>query len=201
MPDKLRPPNFVVLAGPNGSGKSTFFAQRLAKWKLPFINPDVIAKEIAPLDPSGAALRVSRIADSKRRELLAQGASFVTEGIRPDPKLVDEAKARGYFTRVVFVCVSSPNLNVLRVRLRILQGGHSVPEDAIVARYARALQSLPQMSQLADQLLLFDNSDPARPHRLIARFSHGRLVTLRNVIPSWANSVFAKEFAQFRATH
>ena len=57
----IRPPNLIFLAGPNGSGKSTFFDRRLAKWNLAFVNPDVIAKEIAPEDPSGAAFRANAI--------------------------------------------------------------------------------------------------------------------------------------------
>ena len=190
----------MVLAGPNGSGKSTFFDRRLSKWNLPFVNPDVIAKEIAPQDPSGAALRASRIADDQRRQFLEGGISFVTEGIRPDAKLLRDAKDRGYFTRVIFVCLDSPDLNVSRVMLRVLQGGHSVPEDAIVARYDRSLKSLPEAAQIADQLLLFDNSNYLRPHRLIARFTQGKLATLRNIVPFWANSVFSKEFSQFRAS-
>jgi len=194
-----RAPELVVLAGPNGSGKSTFFDRRLAKWDLPFVNPDIIAKQIAPLDPSGAALRAARIADEERGKLLAEGVPFVTEGIRPDPRMLEEAKDRGYYTRVIFICVKSPDLNVARVSFRVLQGGHSVPEDAIVARYARSLSSLPEAVRIADQVLLFDNSNPFRPHRLIARFHEGRLATLRNVVPAWANSVFAKEFSEFRA--
>ena len=86
-----------------------------------------------------------------------------------------------------------------RVVHRVLRGGHSVPEGTIVARYDRALKSLPEASQLADQLLLFDNTNHLRPHRLIARFSYGTLVTLRNNVPPWAESVFASEFDEFRA--
>ncbi len=66
-------------------------------------------------------------------------------------------------------------------------------------RYDRALKSLPEASQLADQLLLFDNSEMLRPHLLIARFKQGKLVTLRNNVPAWAESVFATEFEEFRA--
>lgn len=144
MSAKSRPPNLVVLAGPNGSGKSTFFDRHLAKWNLPFVNPDVIAKYIAPLDPSGAALRAARIADDQRKKLLDEGVPFATEGIRPDPYLLRQAKDRGFFTRVIFICVKSSDLNVSRVIHRVLQGGHSVPEGAIVARYDRALKSLPR---------------------------------------------------------
>ncbi len=94
MPDLTKPPNFIVLAGPNGSGKSTLFDRRLAKWNLPFVNPVIIAKEIAPDNPS-AALRAARVADVQRRQYLQAGTSFVTEGIRPDPKLLKEAKELG----------------------------------------------------------------------------------------------------------
>jgi predicted ABC-type ATPase len=81
----------------------------------------------------------------------------------------------------------------------VSQGGHSVPEDAIVARYDRALKSLPEAAKLADQLLVVDNSVRLHRHRLIARFAYGKLVTLRNNVPPWAERVFATEFKQFRA--
>ena len=91
----IRPPNLIFLAGPNGSGKSTFFDRRLAKWNLTFVNPDLIAKEIDPADPSGAAFRANAITKAQRMRLLESGESFVTEGIRPDLKLIEEAKKRG----------------------------------------------------------------------------------------------------------
>ena len=194
----IRPPNLIFLAGPNGSGKSTFYDRRLAKWKLAFVNPDVIAKQVAPEDPSGAAFRANAITKAQRIRLLESGESFVTEGIRPDLKLIEEAKKHGYYTRVIFVCVKSPNINVTRVKLRVSEGGHSVPLGAVVARYPRALNSLPEAAKIADQLLLVDNSERLRPHRLIARFEKGKLVSLRTSIPPWASGVFGKEFEQFR---
>lgn len=194
-----RSPNLIVLAGPNGSGKSTFFDRRLAKWKLVFVNPDIIAKQIAPEDPSRAAFRATRIGEEQRRELLESGHSFITEGIRPDLKLLMEAKDRGYFTRVVFVCLNSPEMNVSRVVRRVSEGGHSVPLGAVVARYPRALDSLLEAAQVADQLLLVDNTERLRPHRLIARFDKGKLASLRAAVPLWAAQVFGKEFEQFRS--
>ena len=179
----IRSPNLIVLAGPNGSGKSTFFDRHLAKWKLVFVNPDIIAKQIAPEDPSGAAFRATRIAEEQRRGFLESGQSFITEGIRPDLKLLIEAKDRGYFTRVVFVCLNSPEINVSRVVHRVSEGGHSVPLGAVVARYPRALNSLPEAAQIADQLLLVDNSERLRPHRFIARFDKGSYLRYADILP------------------
>ncbi len=191
-------PELVVLAGPNGSGKSTFYAHRLAKWNLPFINPDEIAKELALSDPAQAAFRAFREAISRRSQLLSEGRSFATEGIRPDPGLLKEAAAQGYLTRVVFVCTEAPGLNVDRVAYRVTQGGHHVEPKAVEARYHRALESLPEAVALAQQLLLFDNSARFQRHRLIARFSNGRLASLRRDPPQWATRVFSQEFESFR---
>ena len=189
-----------MLAGPNGSGKSTFFERHIAKWGVPFVNPDVLALEIAPHDAANAGLRAARASRERCDQLLAAGRSFVIEGIRPDLRLIEEARGRGYFVRVIFVCVASPVMNISRVSLRVAQGGHDVPIEAISVRYYRALASLPDAARSADQLLLFDNSRRHHPHRLIARFSSGDLVTLRRVVPRWAQQVFSVEFERFRSS-
>lgn len=43
-----------------------------------------------------------------------------------------------------------------------------------------------------------DNSERLRPHRLIARFDKGKLVSLRPSIPMRASGAFGKEVEQFR---
>ena len=52
----------------------------------------------------------------------------------------------------------SPNLNVERVRLRVLRGGHNVPEDKVRSRYANSLAQLPWFLEAADRAHIFDNS-------------------------------------------
>lgn len=44
-------PVLVLLAGPNGAGKSTFYAHFLAAEGLPFINADLIARDLAYFRP------------------------------------------------------------------------------------------------------------------------------------------------------
>ena len=65
--------NFIVLAGPNGSGKSTFFARHLAKWNLPFVNPDEIAKELGLSDPAQAAGEINNAASSAAKVIWVSG--------------------------------------------------------------------------------------------------------------------------------
>ena len=73
-------PLVVAIAGPNGAGKTTFYFSHLQSAGLHFINADVLARELN-VDPYAAA----RVADSLRRELIAQRQSFVFESVFWDP--------------------------------------------------------------------------------------------------------------------
>ncbi len=184
---------------PNGSGKSTLFDLHLRKWPIPFVNRDVIAKGLDPEKPDNAALRALRVASSQQRELLNKGEPFVTESIRPDPDLIRGARELGYKTRVLFVCLETPDMNMARVRNRVARGGHSVPPGAIVARYDRSIASAVEAIHQAEQVLVFDNSVKGRGPRLIAHFLNGELVSLRRKVPGWAERAFATAFEAFRA--
>ena len=46
-----RRPVVVAIAGPNGAGKSTFFHAHLASAGLRFVNPDILAAELAMVAP------------------------------------------------------------------------------------------------------------------------------------------------------
>ena len=49
----------IVLAGPNGAGKSTFFDAFLAPTGIRFVNADLIARALAPDNPSAIAYEVT----------------------------------------------------------------------------------------------------------------------------------------------
>jgi predicted ABC-type ATPase len=51
-------PTLTVVAGANGSGKSTL--TKLSANNTPLIDPDAIAREIDPADPSSAAIAAGR---------------------------------------------------------------------------------------------------------------------------------------------
>ncbi len=69
---------------------------------------------------------------------------------------------------LVFLWLSTPELAVERVRLRVDMGGHSVPEGTIRRRYAAGLRNFFRVYQpLATIWRFYDNSQTAGP-RLIA---------------------------------
>ncbi|MGD0142628.1 MAG: hypothetical protein ABSC92_05685 [Rhizomicrobium sp.] len=54
--------------------------------------------------------------------------------------------------------LDSADMNVERVRLRVLMGGHSVAEDKIRSRRERSFAQLPWFLNQADTALIYDNS-------------------------------------------
>lgn len=99
-------PQLWVFAGPNGAGKSTLAAKYIAG-RIPIVNPDVIALDIAPgnVDPS-VMLRAGRLAIEERRSFLAAGATFAMETTltgQGELRFMQAAREQNYKVNLVFV--------------------------------------------------------------------------------------------------
>jgi predicted ABC-type ATPase len=101
------------------------------------------------------------IADFLRKKLLSLGKKFSFETVFSHPsklRIMEDAKAKGYKVYLYFVSTSSPDINKLRVKQRVKEGGHDVPPDKIESRYYRSLDLLFAAAQLSYQTYFFDNS-------------------------------------------
>src|SRR5262249_26621252 len=115
-------PIVVAIAGPNGAGKTTFFHSHLAAAGLPFINADVLARELR-LPPYAAA----QAADAMRREFLRRRESFVFETVFSDPvgdkiTFLEEAVRAGYIVVLCYIALASAEQSGQRVAMRVSQG-------------------------------------------------------------------------------
>ena len=147
-------PCLLVFAGPNGSGKSTVTKG------MPVVGLYVNADEIKRI--SGCSdLEAAREAEQIRELLLSQRKDFTFETVLSTDRnldLIRRAKKAGYKICVVFVLTRDCEINVRRVRKRVLAGGHDVPEDKIRSRYTKSLNSLSPLVRIADMTRIIDNS-------------------------------------------
>lgn len=178
-------PIVVALAGPNGAGKTTFYHAHLQPAGLRFVNADLIAREL-DLEPYVAA----RIADSVRRELVRQRASFEFETVFSDPvgdklAFLNECEQAGYSTVLCFIGISGPVISDRRVAMRVSQGGHDVPTEKLIARFPRTLANLRSAIATLPRVWIFDNDDLRRPFRLAAICEGGKLIERNNPNPKW----------------
>lgn len=151
----MKKPEIIVFAGPNGSGKSTI--TKLANIIEPYINADDIKRTTLCSDIEAAIS-----ADKLRNELIDKGESFTFETVLSTDrnlKLLQRAKEKGYFIRCIYVLTADPAINISRVKVRTLSGGHDVPKDKIISRYSKALALIPELIEVCDICHIYDNSD------------------------------------------
>ena len=187
----------IMLAGPNGAGKSTFHELVIRpRIKALFINADLIQREELG-DPSmAAAYRAAAIAESRRRQALEKGISFVSESTFSHPSklaLIRDAQAERFRVVLYHISVRRPELSVSRVAQRVDEGGHDVPEDKIRERFERNQPLIREAVLLADHAFVYDNSGLNMPARRLIAFTRGRVTASSEDLPDWARALYGRE--------
>jgi predicted ABC-type ATPase len=152
-------PVCTIFGGANGSGKSTLIQSMAPPGEL--VNADEIARLIDRARPENASLAAGRMVLERLDELIAERQSFHWETtLSSHQALHYMAKARmaGFQTNLVFVVLENVALNIARVRSRVANGGHDIPEESIKRRYERAFERLPKAIQLSDAVIVYDNT-------------------------------------------
>jgi predicted ABC-type ATPase len=187
---KLDKPKFWIVAGPNGSGKSSIYTDTDIEdfgGSVWIINPDLLTariQKIEHLKPRAANIAaVTRIyswlaASIAAHQTIGVETVLSTEKYRA---LVLAAKAHGFEVRLIYILLSSAELSVERVKLRVGKGGHHVPTTKIRQRRERSLQQLPWFLKNADLAWIFDNSG-AKPAQ-IARKSGNTIIVDPAALP------------------
>jgi predicted ABC-type ATPase len=157
-------PRAIVIAGPNGAGKTTFAREFLpAEGNCPtFINADLIAEGLSPFKPESMVVEASRLMLDHVRQMVTRREDFAVETTfagRAYLRMIREWQTLGYQVEVMFLRLPSADLAVERVRQRVVQGGHNIPEPDIRRRFDRGLVNLHQRYRAAvDAWQIYDAS-------------------------------------------
>jgi len=192
-------PVFYLLAGPNGAGKSTLYRALVLTGTIPaaaeFVNADQYEathlQNVA--DPEQRSEQARQWADARRAALLQAGQSFVSETVFSHESklaLIQEAQTAGFFVLLLVVALDQPERLLERVAQRVLEGGHPVPPERILARYPRTLAHLTQAVRLADAAILYDSADVSPgTHTAVATCKGDWTQALVQPMPEWARRV------------
>jgi len=164
-------PTLTFIAGANGSGKTTLTRWNSALFEeIPLLDPDAIANTLqattSGLFPIAAARQVLRSA----AEHLKNAESFAVETTlagRNYLQMMLDARHRGFEIVLVYIGTENVEINLARIRNRVLAGGHDVPEIDVRRRYKRSYQNLPLAMKRADHSILFDNSTEDGYHLIV----------------------------------
>ena len=157
----------IIIAGPNGAGKTTFAREFLPnEADVPtFINADLIAAGLNPFRPESAAFQAGRLMLELIGQNVQRGDSFAFETTlsgRGYARMISEWQELGYTVEVIYLRLDTPEMAIARVRRRVAEGGHSIPEPIIIRRFHAGLRNFESIYRdLADRWALYDNSGAA----------------------------------------
>jgi len=183
-------PNLYIIAGCNGAGKTTASLTVLPEMLncQEFLNADEIAKGLSPINPERAKIEAGRIMLQKIDKLMQNKYDFAFEATLSSKNFVEtikKAKEKGYMTTLIFFWLDSPDLAIARVKIRVQEGGHDVPNHVVIRRYFAGLKNLFELYMpLSDYWMIFDKSKLAS--ELIAEGYTFKDVDIKNY------SIFAK---------
>ncbi len=170
------PPRVVIFAGPNGAGKSTHADAILAALGIEtFVNADYIARGLSGRNTDAVAFEAGRIMLKRLRQLSDAGADFAFESTlssRTFAPFLRKLKGLGYDVAIFYFSLSSAQLAIRRVKMRVVLGGHNVPADVVRRRFRRSLSNFFVLyAPLADEWALFDNSTSSQALPVATQFA------------------------------
>ena len=132
-------PTFTVVAGANGCGKTT-----LTRWaREEFQENSVLDPDAIDLSLHLTSAKDSSVMDAGREVislaegLLAARQSFTVETTSGNSylRMMTRAKKLGYFVVLIYIGTANVEINIERVRLRVIGGGHDVSASDQRRRY------------------------------------------------------------------
>ena len=154
----------LIIAGPNGAGKTTFATEFLTnEADCPtFVNADLIAAGLNPFQPVRSAIQAGRIMLEMIDRYVEIGESFAFETTlsgRGYASMIAGWQARGYRVHLFFLRLPMPEMALARVRNRVAEGGHDVPEEVVRRRFEAGWRNFREVyADLVDEWALYDAS-------------------------------------------
>lgn len=206
-------PSIYVLAGTNGAGKSSVAGAAIRARGADYFNPDEATRRLLQRNPgiapdeanSQAWLQGTRLL----RNAIAERLNFAFEttlGGNTIPALLEEANRAGFAVRLWFVGLEGPERHIARVRARVAEGGHDIPEAKILERYDRSRENLIHLLPSLTELRIYDNSAEGNPAtgvppapQLILHAKDGviREACAVTAVPHWAKPLFIAALREY----
>ena len=165
-------PNLFIIAGCNGAGKTTASFTILPEMLdcKEFVNADEIAKGLSPFQPEMVSFQAGRIMIERIDELLHSGVDFAFETTLTTLSYLNTirlAKEKGYTIHLIYFWLNDVDLAIERVKMRVSEGGHDIPEEIIIRRYYRGMYNLTnRFTHICDYWIIIDNS--SQPFTFVA---------------------------------
>lgn len=176
---------YTIIGGVNGSGKSSLTG--LLKAERTDLGTIIDADKITAA--VGSSYEGGKIAVRKIDECLRMGVSFTQEttlsGVKTE-RTARRAREGGYFIRLYYVGLNTPEESLKRIQNRVEKGGHNIPREDVERRFKGRFDALMRILPYCDEAAFFDNENGFIE---VAEYRNGEVLTLGNNSSSWLNEL------------
>ena len=187
--------NFYLFAGVNGVGKTTLFNAMNGNVKKSFrINSDEIVREIGKWDSETDQVKAAKIAVGLRNECMEKGNSFNEETTLTGKtilKLIDKVREKNYKLHLFYVGVGSPDISKERIKKRVADGGHHIPNEVVDKRYKESLKNFEKILKKFDNVVVYDNSVR---FRTLLQIIDKKVIKIADDLPEWMENIINNNY-------
>ena len=133
----------------------------------------------------GNALTGGKAALRKIRECIDKGVSFAQETTLSGYKTeatAKQVKDMGYHVRLFYIGLDSAEESISRIENRVKRGGHDIPSDDVVRRFASRWEAVAKVLPYCDEAEFYDNGNG---FTMVAEYRNGELRTIGSRVPQW----------------
>ena len=173
---------YTIIGGVNGVGKSSFtglLKEQRSDLGI-IIDVDRITAELG-----GNALAGGKAALKKIQDCIDKGVSFTQETTlsgRKTEATARQVKDLGYCVRLFYIGLDSAEESLSRIENRIKRGGHDIPRDDVIRRFAGRWEAVAKVLPYCDEADFYDNDNG---FVLVAEYRNGELRTIGTRRPVW----------------
>ena len=177
---------YTIIGGVNGTGKSSLTG--VLKTQTTdlgvIVDVDKITAQIG-----GSAIQGGKIALERISECLGKGVSFTQETTlsgRKTELTAAQAKEHGYYVRLYYVGLDTPEECLARIENRVKRGGHDIREQDVMRRFAGRWEAVSKVLPYCDEARFFDNDNGFEE---VAEYRNGELIQKGSKQPRWVQEL------------
>ena len=182
---------YTIFAGVNGAGKTSIYESIYYEKNKDEkrINTDEMVARVGSWKDNNLQIKCAREAVKLINNYIKNNISFNQETTLSGKSIIkniEKAKQKGFYVVINYIGVDSPEIAKERVRIRILKGGHGIPEETIERRYYESLDNLKEVLNICNEINMYDNTNKFKD---VAYMCDGIIKWKRDIIPRWSRNI------------
>lgn len=120
---------------------------------------------------------------------LSNGINFTQETTlsgKRTLRTINIVREKNFYIRMYYVAVSSPEESIARIANRVRKGGHDIPAEDVIRRYAHRIDDLLRVIPYCDEIHFYDNENGFTE---VGEYRNGKICDVDEYQPQWYREI------------